>query len=232
MASPCCGASRPVSSKRKKTRKQKTRRKSDTALKNMVRLSGGTFLMGTDSNEGFAEDGEGPVREVTVNPFYLEHLRRHQCRLCQIRPRNRVQNRSRTLWLVPLSSTSLYPPALQSTSRKPSSIPPGGLPLTAPAGTGPKDRAQRSTTAGTTPRIPHLVERRRRLLQLGGKTPAHRSRMGICRTGRPKKHALPLGRRSRTRWQTHVQHLAGHLPRTKQQSRWVHRHRTRHILPP
>ena len=72
MASPCCGASRPVSSKRKKTRKQKTRRKSDTALKNMVRLSGGTFLMGTDSNEGFAEDGEGPVREVTVDPFYLD----------------------------------------------------------------------------------------------------------------------------------------------------------------
>jgi formylglycine-generating enzyme required for sulfatase activity len=38
----------------------------------MVRLDGGRFLMGTDTAEGFAADGEGPVREVTVDPFYLD----------------------------------------------------------------------------------------------------------------------------------------------------------------
>jgi formylglycine-generating enzyme required for sulfatase activity len=38
----------------------------------MVRLDGGPFLMGTDYPKGFPEDGEGPVREVTVSPFYID----------------------------------------------------------------------------------------------------------------------------------------------------------------
>lgn len=38
----------------------------------MVRLPGGTFLMGTDSDEGFPQDGEGPVRAVTLSPFWID----------------------------------------------------------------------------------------------------------------------------------------------------------------
>ncbi|MFI9585768.1 formylglycine-generating enzyme family protein [Streptomyces sp. NPDC052236] len=38
----------------------------------MVRLSGGTFLMGTEDAEGFRSDGEGPVREVTLAPFWID----------------------------------------------------------------------------------------------------------------------------------------------------------------
>ena len=38
----------------------------------MVRLEGGGFLMGTDHPEGFAEDGEGPVRSVTLRPFWVD----------------------------------------------------------------------------------------------------------------------------------------------------------------
>lgn len=38
----------------------------------MVYLPGGRFLMGTDSTEGFAADGEGPVREVALDPFYID----------------------------------------------------------------------------------------------------------------------------------------------------------------
>lgn len=37
-----------------------------------VRLPGGEFLMGTDDAEGFAEDGEGPVRPVVLKPFLLD----------------------------------------------------------------------------------------------------------------------------------------------------------------
>jgi len=37
----------------------------------LVRLEGGSFLMGTDDREGFPADGEGPVREVKLSPFYL-----------------------------------------------------------------------------------------------------------------------------------------------------------------
>ena len=36
----------------------------------MVYLEGGSFLMGTEE-EGFLADGEGPVREVHVDPFYI-----------------------------------------------------------------------------------------------------------------------------------------------------------------
>ncbi len=38
----------------------------------MVKLDGGPFLMGTDSEEGFPADGEGPIREVTLDPFYVD----------------------------------------------------------------------------------------------------------------------------------------------------------------
>nr|WP_247004715.1 formylglycine-generating enzyme family protein [Halosolutus gelatinilyticus] len=44
----------------------------DDRTKAMVRLDGGSFTMGTDSDAGFPQDGEGPTREVTVEPFYVD----------------------------------------------------------------------------------------------------------------------------------------------------------------
>lgn len=38
----------------------------------MVRLDGGSFLMGTDDGEGYPDDGEGPVREVCLQPFWID----------------------------------------------------------------------------------------------------------------------------------------------------------------
>lgn len=38
----------------------------------MIRLPGGPFLMGTDYSEGFPDDGEGPIREVTLDPFWID----------------------------------------------------------------------------------------------------------------------------------------------------------------
>jgi len=38
----------------------------------LVRLEGGSFWMGSDDPEGFASDGEGPVRRVTLKPFAIE----------------------------------------------------------------------------------------------------------------------------------------------------------------
>jgi formylglycine-generating enzyme len=37
----------------------------------LVSLAGGSFMMGTDSAEGFAADGEGPARIVSVSPFRI-----------------------------------------------------------------------------------------------------------------------------------------------------------------
>jgi sulfatase modifying factor 1 len=36
-----------------------------------IALPGGAFLMGTDAPDGFPADGEGPAREVRVNPFRM-----------------------------------------------------------------------------------------------------------------------------------------------------------------
>lgn len=39
---------------------------------NMILVKGGTFLMGTEDEVGFKDDGEGPIREITLNPFYID----------------------------------------------------------------------------------------------------------------------------------------------------------------
>ena len=38
----------------------------------MITLPGGAFRMGSDDPAGFPEDGEGPVREVTLSPFRID----------------------------------------------------------------------------------------------------------------------------------------------------------------
>jgi sulfatase modifying factor 1 len=38
----------------------------------MQKLDGGKFLMGTESSEAFAKDGEGPVRAVVLDAFYMD----------------------------------------------------------------------------------------------------------------------------------------------------------------
>jgi sulfatase modifying factor 1 len=40
----------------------------------MALLPGGEFLMGTDSREGYPADGEGPVRRVRLDPFWIDTL--------------------------------------------------------------------------------------------------------------------------------------------------------------
>lgn len=38
----------------------------------MIRLPGGSFRMGSDSGEGFAEDGESPAHDVRLEPFFID----------------------------------------------------------------------------------------------------------------------------------------------------------------
>jgi len=42
------------------------------STQDMVELPGGTFTMGNDQDDAFPDDGEGPVRDVTVNPFWID----------------------------------------------------------------------------------------------------------------------------------------------------------------
>src|SRR5690625_3780283 len=71
--SPCCSASRSeLSAKTLQTDVNKEVAQKEIDRKNMIYLSGGDFLMGTNSEEGFRNDGEGPVRKTTVKPFYMD----------------------------------------------------------------------------------------------------------------------------------------------------------------
>ncbi|HEU0227733.1 MAG TPA: formylglycine-generating enzyme family protein [Arachidicoccus soli] len=38
---------------------------------NMIPLPGGSFLMGTEDEDGFLADGEGPIRAIKLKPFYI-----------------------------------------------------------------------------------------------------------------------------------------------------------------
>lgn len=68
---PCCTAKRDT----KKPAEEKRRNPDDTSRSSsngMIKITGGTFLMGTDTDDGFPADGEGPVREVKVESFFMD----------------------------------------------------------------------------------------------------------------------------------------------------------------
>ena len=67
---PCCGASRPARTRGRVVPAAPAAGRAST--NGMVRLDGGPFLMGTEDGSGFPADGEGPVREVTLKPFWID----------------------------------------------------------------------------------------------------------------------------------------------------------------
>jgi len=71
---PCCVPSRQRAAKLEESRRDSASRERLTSgsAEGMIRLDGGTFLMGTDTEEGFPADGEGPVREVTIDPILID----------------------------------------------------------------------------------------------------------------------------------------------------------------
>lgn len=69
----CCAASRELSERSNQHEPTSTRSLDDSRHSStIVRIDGGEFIMGTDSDVGFPEDGEGPARQVTVDSFYLD----------------------------------------------------------------------------------------------------------------------------------------------------------------
>lgn len=67
----CCAASRGSGGQRAPVAEVPAAQ-APASTDGMVRLPGGTFLMGTEDGQGFPADGEGPIREVTVDRFYID----------------------------------------------------------------------------------------------------------------------------------------------------------------
>ncbi|MGZ4785047.1 MAG: formylglycine-generating enzyme family protein [Acidimicrobiales bacterium] len=68
----CCAPARPASADAPSSVGPAASAGSWVGHESMVALDGGSFLMGTDDGDGFPADGEGPVREVRVNPFSID----------------------------------------------------------------------------------------------------------------------------------------------------------------
>jgi formylglycine-generating enzyme len=71
---PCCVPSRRRAAQLKESRGLAATRTRATSgsVTDMVKLDGGPFLMGTDSEEAFPQDGEGPVRQIQLDGFYID----------------------------------------------------------------------------------------------------------------------------------------------------------------
>ena len=72
--SPCCAAARIPSTPTNPVRANNApvAQAANGSIEGMALIPGGDFLMGTDDPVGFRADGEGPVRSVRVNPFYID----------------------------------------------------------------------------------------------------------------------------------------------------------------
>jgi sulfatase modifying factor 1 len=71
---PCCAPSRPDSALTASPPDGRVRRHAHhtTDGDGMALLEGGSFLMGSEDRDGFPADGEGPVRQVTLSPFWVD----------------------------------------------------------------------------------------------------------------------------------------------------------------
>jgi formylglycine-generating enzyme len=71
---PCCVPSkeRSVLLDTSRVASQSRVRACTGSVTDMVKLEGGPFLMGTNYAHGFPADGEGPVRKVTVDAFFID----------------------------------------------------------------------------------------------------------------------------------------------------------------
>jgi sulfatase modifying factor 1 len=71
---PCCVPSieRAVHLESSRKASAERLRAASGSTEGMIKLDGGRFLMGTENKEGFPADGEGPIREVILDPFYMD----------------------------------------------------------------------------------------------------------------------------------------------------------------
>ena len=76
MTSPCCAPSNPeIGAERPPAPASAPMPRTPPASRapdGMALIPGGAFLMGADDSDGFPADGEGPIREVSVSPFYMD----------------------------------------------------------------------------------------------------------------------------------------------------------------
>ena len=162
----------------------------------LIDLDGGTFLMGSEDPGGFPEDGEGPVREVAVEPFRIAaHAVTNDefaAFVAADRPPHEAERFGWSFVFAGLLPAD-FPPT-RAVAQAPVVAPGARARTGAARGPGVVDRRARRS-----PRRARLLDRRARLLPLGGPAAADRGRVGVRRARRARAEALPLGRRADAR---------------------------------
>jgi formylglycine-generating enzyme len=71
---PCCAPSKARAHLLDRSRQASAERERAMAgsTSDMILIEGGPFLMGTEDDDAVPQDGEGPIRECRVDPFYLD----------------------------------------------------------------------------------------------------------------------------------------------------------------
>ena len=195
----------------------------------MIRLPGGTFLMGTDDGQGFREDGEGPVRKITLDPFFISPYATTNAEFSAFVEETGYETEAERFgW------SFVFYRFLSAKAKKKSQGVGGQRPLVE-GRRGSLLEASRGAGVGhqdpdEAPRGPRLPQRRAGVLRLGGKEATDRGRVGVRGEGRPRTEALPLGRHADPRRGTPLQHLAGGVPDQEHPSKtatrarrpWIH----------
>ncbi|MEU3742544.1 SUMF1/EgtB/PvdO family nonheme iron enzyme [Streptomyces sp. NPDC032198] len=114
----------------------------------MVSLPGGEFLMGTDDAEGFAGDGEGPVRAVRLDPFRIDTCAVTNERYAAFVAATGYHTDAERIGWSQVFAVFL-PAALRRGAPRPERNP-GGAECGARSGTGRRGPAARGRGAGTT----------------------------------------------------------------------------------
>ena len=179
----------------------------------LVRLEGGTFLMGTDDGDGFPADGEGPVRRVRLDPFEIDPVCVSNARFARfVAETGHVTDAERFGWsfVVAILLPDDFPDTRAVAAGALVAPGDGGL-VAAPRGpaVGPGRAAPTTpscTSPGTTPRPTARGPACGCRPRPSGSTP---------RAGASSSRRLPWGDELTPGRRLAQQHLAGHLPRAQ-----------------
>ena len=162
-----------------------------------VPLPGGKFLMGDAFDEGYPEDGEGPVHEVALSPFTMDATAVTNAEFHRFVAATGYRTESEVYGYSAVFHLLVAADAADVLGR------PEGLQwwVTVRGADWAASARAEILVAGRSgpPGRPGIVERRRGLLPVGRPGAADRGAVGVRRPRRAGAGALPLGRRVASR---------------------------------
>ena len=198
----------------------------------MAALPGGMFLMGSNDADARSEDGEGPVRQVTVSAFEMDRIAVTNAQFEAFVAATGYRTEAETFgWAYVFKGLLSKPRQRRLTTAHEVAAAPWWLAV--PGACWRKPEGPGSSLKG---RLHHPVVQVSwhdavAFAEWGRQAPAHRGGVGVRRARRIGWQASTLGRRTHPARETSLQHLARPLPRREQLGGRLLRHRASQVLP-